>query len=130
MQKAIGERIRQIRLAKGLSQENMAAELDLSVSAYSNIERGVTDVSISRLAKISAVLKIDVTELVEHSKEQKASSSRPSFSVQRTSDFRQDAILNRLNVIEHELELHKSEIGYLRDMMQIIVKGKTVAKKK
>lgn len=108
----------------------MAAELDLSVSAYSNIERGVTDVSITRLSKISAILKIDVTELVEQSKEQKATSPRPSFTGQRTSDFRQDAILNRLNVIEHELELHKSEIGYLRDMMQILVKGKATTKKK
>lgn len=54
--KQIGERIRQFRQQKGFSQENMADQLNISTTAYGDIERGKTDVTLSRLYKISEVL--------------------------------------------------------------------------
>lgn len=54
--KQIGERIRQLRQQKGFSQENMADQLNISTTAYGDIERGKTDVTLSRLYKISEVL--------------------------------------------------------------------------
>ncbi len=54
--KQIGERIRQLRQQKGFSQENMADQLNISTTAYGDIERGKTDVTLSRLYKIAEVL--------------------------------------------------------------------------
>jgi len=58
MKEKIAERIRIARVSKNLSQQNMADELGLTVAAYSNIERGVTDISVSRLTQISGLLGI------------------------------------------------------------------------
>ena len=52
------EKIRLQRLQRGLSQENMADLLNLSTTAYGDIERGKTDLTLSRLAQIANVLAI------------------------------------------------------------------------
>jgi len=60
MKKEMGDKIRIQRLSMGLSQDNMAFELGISVGAYSNIERGITNLTIVRLYKIADILKMDV----------------------------------------------------------------------
>ncbi len=62
MKASIGQRIRKLRESKDFSQENMAVELKLTTSAYSKIERGVTDVQASRLMRIAEILGVHVTE--------------------------------------------------------------------
>ena len=39
----------------------MAGELNISTSAYSKIERGITDPSIGRITQIAKILEVDVT---------------------------------------------------------------------
>lgn len=58
-----GEKIRGIRLLKGLSQENMATMLGLSRNAYSEIERGISDVSESRLEQIARELGVSAKDI-------------------------------------------------------------------
>jgi len=60
----IAERIRQIRLQKGLSQENMADMLGLSTTAYGDLERGRTELSFSRLENIAKLLDKPLPELL------------------------------------------------------------------
>jgi transcriptional regulator with XRE-family HTH domain len=60
----LSERIRQIRTQKGLSQENMADMLNLSTTAYGDLERGRTELSISRLENIAKLLDIALPELL------------------------------------------------------------------
>ncbi len=59
----IGEKIRGIRDLKGLSQENMAAMLGMSVRGYGDIERGATDPPYSRLKDIAAKLGVSVADI-------------------------------------------------------------------
>ena len=56
----IAYRIRKLRESKDYSQENMAGELGISKSAYSKIERGITDPSIGRIAAIAQILDVEV----------------------------------------------------------------------
>ena len=51
----IGDKIRSLRILKGLSQENMADMLDLNVLAYGEIERSKTDIKMSRLEQIAKI---------------------------------------------------------------------------
>ncbi|NIJ51537.1 helix-turn-helix domain-containing protein [Dyadobacter arcticus] len=60
----LAEKIRLMRLQKGLSQENMADMLGLSTTAYGDLERGRTELSISRLENISKYLDIPLPELM------------------------------------------------------------------
>ncbi len=54
----ISATIRQIRQQRGYSQEAMADSLGLSTTAYGDIERGKTDLTLSRLAQIAEVLAV------------------------------------------------------------------------
>jgi transcriptional regulator with XRE-family HTH domain len=60
----LSERIRQIRLQRGLSQENMADMLGLSTTAYGDVERGRTELSFSRLENIAKSLDVPLPELL------------------------------------------------------------------
>jgi len=57
----IGYRIRKLRESKDYNQENMAGELGISISAYSKIERGVTDPSVGRIISIAKILGVEVS---------------------------------------------------------------------
>jgi len=52
------------QLKKGWSQEEIAHRLNMSVSGYGSIERGETDINLSRLDKLAKVFEIDLSELV------------------------------------------------------------------
>lgn len=60
----LGARIRDFRKQKGISQADMAAELDISITAFSKIERGITNLSISRLEDIATILNIPIVALL------------------------------------------------------------------
>jgi XRE family transcriptional regulator, regulator of sulfur utilization len=60
----IGEKIRYARLTKGYSQENMADFLGISTSAYGDIERNKTELTLSRAKKLSNILKMSILELI------------------------------------------------------------------
>ena len=60
----LSEKITQIRLQKGLSQENMADMLGLSTTAYGDLERGRTELSVSRLENIAKLLDVPLPELL------------------------------------------------------------------
>ena len=60
----IGEKIRKARLLKGYSQENLAELLQISTTAYGDIERNKTELTISRANKIAEMLSINILELL------------------------------------------------------------------
>lgn len=62
--KTIAEKIRLLRLQHGLSQENMADSLGISTTSYGDIERGKTDLTLSRLHQIAEVFEIGITTLL------------------------------------------------------------------
>ena len=59
----IGERIRQIRTAKGLSQKETALLLEMDQSQYSKVELGKTDPAFSTVDKIAQALGVSLAEL-------------------------------------------------------------------
>ncbi len=58
------DRIRLARLQRGLSQENMADLLGLSTTAYGDMERGKTELTLSRLAQLAAIFQTTVVDLI------------------------------------------------------------------
>jgi transcriptional regulator with XRE-family HTH domain len=56
----VGSNIRKWRDLKGMKQESLAEELDISPVAISKIETGKTNIPLKRLFAIASVLKIDV----------------------------------------------------------------------
>lgn len=56
----IGNRIKQARLAKNYTQEDLAEKIDISVAFLSRVERGNSHINLKRLNQICDLL--DVTE--------------------------------------------------------------------
>ncbi len=57
--KEIGARIKLARINSNLSQDSIAEDLGISVSAYSNMERGAIDITIKRIMQVSEILKLN-----------------------------------------------------------------------
>ena len=60
----IGQRIRKIRKAHGLSQEELAEKVDISTTHMSHIETGNTKLSLPVLVDIAAALEVRTDELL------------------------------------------------------------------
>jgi len=56
--------IRQFRELRKLTREDMAAELELSISAYGKLERGETELSLSKLYRIAEVFETDIANIL------------------------------------------------------------------
>lgn len=54
----IGERLKKARLAKKLTQENLAEQMNVSVAFLSRIERGSSHINLTRLAEICSILGV------------------------------------------------------------------------
>lgn len=61
----IGDKIRSVRTLKEFSQENMAQMLGISILAYGDIERGKTDIKMSRLEQIAEKLGVTTNEILK-----------------------------------------------------------------
>lgn len=62
---SVHEKISFIRQLKGWSQEEVAHKLEMSTNGYESIERGDTDVNLSRLKQIAEVFDRRLSDLVE-----------------------------------------------------------------
>lgn len=63
--KAFGNRLRDIRVAHGLSQHELALIAGISKNQIGNIERGEVNVTLSTISLIAATLKIPMEELIK-----------------------------------------------------------------
>ncbi len=63
--KKVGVRIQRIRKRQSLTQEQIAEKLGLHVSSYGRLERGESNPDLPSLEKISRILKVKLSELVD-----------------------------------------------------------------
>ena len=61
--KQLGIQIRKFRLSRGLTQENLSLESNISRSHIAMIESGKRDVTVSSLFRISRALKVSMNEI-------------------------------------------------------------------
>lgn len=55
---AIGQKLRQIRMRSQLTQQNVADDVGISATAYSKMENGKTDFSVTRLTQFANLFKV------------------------------------------------------------------------
>lgn len=61
--KQFGKRVRDLRQAQKLSQEDLAERADLHYTYIGGVERGERNLSLKNIEKIASALKIDIREL-------------------------------------------------------------------
>jgi len=118
----INEKIRFMRQLKELSQDEMAEKLGLSLNGYANIERGETDVQISRLEQIASIFGVDLLELLNFGEKTIAcliGNNNYQFSNigQNTSDSKEAQFeIQKLQLI---IEQQLKEIAYLKEIIEL-----------
>ena len=85
--KLIGERIKRERKANGITQEILAEKLNVSIGYVSQVERGITKISLDLLAAISSILHCDIAELI-------------SGSAVNSSEYMENEITNELRKLD------------------------------
>ncbi len=65
MAKKFGQRVKTIRLSKGLSQGKLAQRLNVDPSYISQIERGVGNMSLRRIERLANALNVSVKDLIQ-----------------------------------------------------------------
>jgi transcriptional regulator with XRE-family HTH domain len=60
----LGKNISAKRRLLRLKQEDVAFDIDISITSYAKIERGETNIPFMRLVQIANYLKVEVAELV------------------------------------------------------------------
>ena len=61
----ISNKIRELRIKKGISQKDLAKILELSQQAVAKWENGKSEPNIVTLKKLSVIFEIDITYLIE-----------------------------------------------------------------
>ena len=111
--KQIGSRVRIARISRNLSQDSIAEDLGISVSAYSNMERGIVDVTVNRIMEVAAILKIKWSFLLSDSDENEFEKNLMRLS-ENKEKFHFPASKNKAIDIEKEIILLKEEIVKLK----------------
>jgi transcriptional regulator with XRE-family HTH domain len=65
IQKRFGQRMRALRVGKGLSQEEFAANCGLDRTYISGVERGRRNISLKNIEVVAQALGVRISELFE-----------------------------------------------------------------
>ena len=108
LQKKIGGEIKKLRLVNEWTQEQIAEQLYICRDAYGDIERGKTDICLSRLAQIADFFGVDVTFLFGSS----PCTTNYTYSNHHTkSRYNQCQVHSAEEKLQHENELQQKEIA-------------------
>jgi transcriptional regulator with XRE-family HTH domain len=122
----VHEKIRFMRQSKGWSQEEMAEKLNLSVNGYANIERGETDVQVSRLEKIAETFGMGLLELFNFGERivfyWAGDYSNNHFCKNQSIDFSDEKNQHELEKAHLLLQQQEKEIAYLKDIISLMKK--------
>lgn len=61
---SLGERIRIVRLRKGVTQKDLAEQTGIATSSLSEIETGVSEPAVSKVQAIAVALGVHVDQLL------------------------------------------------------------------
>jgi transcriptional regulator with XRE-family HTH domain len=65
LQNQLGEQVRRLREARGISQEGFAALANIDRAAYGKLERGEANLTLLTLARVAAALEVDLALLFD-----------------------------------------------------------------
>jgi transcriptional regulator with XRE-family HTH domain len=114
---SVNDKIKLVRQAKGFTQEDVAERLGMSPNAYGDIERGASDVKLSKLQKISDILGINLAELLDMTDKAilnvNFNKQGKHYNVYMSSDSETE----KLNLV---VDSQKKEIAYLKEIIELM----------
>ncbi|MDD2256061.1 MAG: helix-turn-helix transcriptional regulator [Bacteroidales bacterium] len=62
---AVGKKLQYLRVLKGISQQNVADDLNISTSTYSKWENGKVDITVGRLEQLATYFEVYLPDFLE-----------------------------------------------------------------
>ncbi len=125
---SVNEKIRLIRESKGLTQEDVAKKLDISVNSYGDIERGNTNLKLNRLEQIAKILEISLPELIDTSDKgilniNFKNKQRDVYFGSSNTELKEQLLINALQ--KKELAMKDRENDNLREIIALLKREPT-----
>ncbi len=126
---SVHEKIKLVRQSKGLTQEEVAEKLNMSVSGYGDIERGDSDLKLSKLEKIADLFGLSINDLFNLNdkgvlnlscKQNKSNwhiSSNSLDYLQVKTELEKQLLIVELK--DKELTMKDREVLYLKELLEI-----------
>jgi transcriptional regulator with XRE-family HTH domain len=111
-------KLKQLRELKNLTQEHIATQLGLSTRAYSKIESGETQLTITRLNEISKILEIDPIEVLGFDHQQifnNCSQEGDKNTIGTTNNYIPEKLIEQY---EKRIQQLESEVVFLRTLVK------------
>jgi len=109
----IGQRIKKLREEKGITQETMAHQLDVTQSNYGRLEKDDRRLNVVKLLKIVRILNVNISYLFSEVLSEVQEDENGSFN--NTNKEVYDILVESLRA---EIQHLKDEINFLRVMVR------------
>ena len=126
----IGTKIRKMREAKGLSQENMATELDMTQTGYGKIERNEVNLKYSSLVRISEILETSIENIIGYDDKiifsnnyQKIYQQINTPNLQTNGLEVKELYDKNTKLLEDKIKLLEEKVAYLEDRIKALSKN-------
>ena len=118
--KQASENIKKFRELRNLSREQVASELDMSLSGYSKIERGETELSLGKLNKIALVLGVDPAQILSFDASQVFNISNnenvnAGMKTQNVYNCEGEVLNKYTKLLEEEIVRLKEQVSVLKE---------------
>lgn len=116
----IGQKIKKLRELKNFTQSHLAGELGITQSAYSKMELGETEVSLTKLHKIAEVFGMSPEEIMTFNEQM-------IFNVMHNQTgngfvINKGVSDNEKKLYEDQIAQLKEEINYLKKVLDKLLK--------
>jgi transcriptional regulator with XRE-family HTH domain len=119
----IGQKIKKLRELKNLTQSHVAQQLGVTQSAYSKLELGESEVTYSRLERISDVLGMKPEEIISFNDQMVFNISNNPYGGNVFSHIDQNGITeNERKLYQDQIDLLKNEVAHLKEMVAKLLK--------
>ncbi|MFM7662605.1 MAG: helix-turn-helix domain-containing protein [Bacteroidota bacterium] len=115
MKETVADKIRIERLRLNLSQQNLADELGITVAAYSNLERGVSEISVNRLIIIACILKKSPQWYLEYSNNQEVSDRREVYEPNGGLPLQVFKLIQEMETLKKRVDNLEKRVGGIEE---------------
>lgn len=118
-----------LRESKGISQAEMAEQLDVDVNTYARIERGETNVLHPKLSKIAELLNVDVLGLLADDRNvylvSESNNNNTSCVIGSSAEiaFEIQKLKSEVKLQQKIIELQKRDIAHLEEIVALMKKS-------
>lgn len=112
---SVNDKIRLVRESKGLTQEEVAEKLQMSGNGYGDIERGETDIKLSRLFQLAELFEMKPAKFFEFN-------DKTNVNV-RVKQHRSSFYMNSQNeteTLKFVIEQKDKEIALLKKIIELM----------